>query len=153
MRTVTATVEPKSRQKKTAESMTKAQKVHRQLTSGPVKSDLRTSQEAVQIAAAFYRQLKEVMRLRELGSEFKVHIAYLTPDLCFLFTKLYEPGQEKQILEFLSQGCHIMAGLLFGIRDPEHSGDWLIGAKPFLNAPLVVSALKQRMDSETIGLD
>ncbi|HEY6769385.1 MAG TPA: hypothetical protein VI386_31970 [Candidatus Sulfotelmatobacter sp.] len=148
--------EIKSRQKATAENMTQAQRVQHQLHSGPVKSELRTVQEAIQIASAFNRQAKEAMKDRkklEHARDFSLVLAYLTPDLSALFTAKFVPGEETKLYKELSSGCCIMAGLIFGIRDPEHKNDWLLGVKPFLTTPLVLSALKQRIDSEVIGIN
>jgi hypothetical protein len=89
------------------------------------------------------------------AKDFSVVIAYMTPDLSMLFTRRYEHGKESEIQADLSGPgkCCIMAGLIFGIRDHDHGGDWLIGGKPFLHTPLVISALKQRMESEVIGIN
>jgi hypothetical protein len=148
--------ELKSRQKVAAENMTQAAKVQHQLQSGPVKSELRTVQEAIHIAAAFNRQAKEAMKGHKRldhAKNFRVVIAYMTPDLSTIFTRKFEPGAETAIAEELSSGCCIMVGLIFGIQDPEHNDDWLYGVKPFLVTPLIVSALKQRIDSEVIGIN
>jgi hypothetical protein len=146
--------ELKSRQKVAAENMTQAAKVQHQLQSGPVRSELRTVREAIHMASAFNRQAKEAMKDHKLldhAKDFALVIAYMTPDLATIFTRKFEPGAETVIAEELSSGCCIMVGLIFGIRDPEHNGDWLFGVKPFLTTPLVLSALKQRLDSEVIG--
>lgn len=140
--------ERKSRQAAALERMTRAQKAHQQLNSGAPKYELRTAQEAVQLATAFYRQMRETMTIRELETDFAVHIAYMTLDFSMLFTKRYTPGQEKQLYEFLSQGCYLMVGLVFGLSDPERDGKWLIGCKPFLNTPSVRLALEQRINTD-----
>jgi hypothetical protein len=147
--------ELKSRQKATAENMTEAQKVQHQLQSGPVKSELRTVQDAIQTAAAFNRQAKEAMQSKGLNHEkdFSLVLAYLTPDLSSLFTRKFVPGQEADIYKDLASGCSIMAGLIFGIRDHKHNGDWLLGLKPFLVTPLVTSALRERLFSDVIGIN
>jgi hypothetical protein len=147
--------EVKSRQKATAESMTEAQRVEHQLQSGRVKSELRTVPETIQIASAFYRQAREAMKARKgLDTEngFALVIAYLTPDLSTLFTRKYVPGEEGHIYRELSTECCTPVGLIFGIRDPQHDNQWLIGAKPFLTTPLVLEALKQRIQSDVIGI-
>ena len=88
-------------------------------------------------------------------TDFYVHIAYMTPDLSFLHTHKFERGLEATIQENLSGPgkCCIVVGLIFGIRDPEHGGNWLFGARPFLNTPLVIMALKQRLEETTTGIN
>lgn len=153
MRTRTEQTRPEpSRQKLAAENMTRVQKIHRALQSGRLKSELRTVQEAVHAARALTMQIEaEGLKLNE---DFFVHIAYLTPDLSMLFTRRYIPGQESTIHSELAGpgSCCIMAGLVFGIRDNERGGDFLIGARPFLETPLVLTALRQRMEEKTTGV-
>lgn len=148
----------KSRQRLAAENMTQAEKVQHRLQSGPVKSELRTVPEAIHIASAFHRQAKEAMKDHKKldhATGFRLVIAYMTPDLSTLFTIKFEPGREAEIAKELTakDTCALPVGLIFGIQDYEHSGDWLIGAKPFLTTPLVLSALNQRIDSEVIGIN
>lgn len=149
------TSELKSRQKATAEKMTRAQRVHHQLLSGPVKSELRTVPETIQLAAAFNRQARK--GLEDLGLDpdngFALVIAYLTPDLSTIFTCRFVAGKEAEVHKALTAECCIMAGLIFGMQDPEHNGDWLYGAKPFLTTPLVLSALKERIQSDIVGIN
>jgi hypothetical protein len=147
------TRERRSRQAAAAERMTKAQRVHQKLNSGAPKYELRTLQETLQFAAAFYRQMREAMTIGDVKTEFGLHIAYLTPDFSYLFTRKYEPGGEKQIYDELSQGCFLMVGLIFGMRDPDDpKGRWLVGNKKFLDTPLIRTAMEQRMDGEDIGI-
>ena len=142
--------EEKSRQKLAAENMTAAQKIHRALQSGPIKTELRTVQESIHIARALSAKARVEMDVKGLSHEkdFSVHIAYMTPDLSFLSTRRYEAGKEAAIYSDLAGPgkCCIVVGLVFGIRDREHGGDWLLGARPFLNTPLVLMALKQRIE-------
>lgn len=151
MRTTTGDL--KSRQKLTAENMSEAQRVHHQLRSGAVRSELRNAREAVQIAGAFYHQAAELMNARKLDTkDLFVHISYLSPDLTVLSTMAFEPGKESQLYEKLSAGCSIMAGLIFAIRDKERESI-LVGAKPFVDTPLVREALKQRVEASGIGVN
>jgi hypothetical protein len=132
--------------------MTTVQKIHRALQSGRLKSELRTVSEAIHAARALTMQI-EAAGLKH-DEDFQVHIAYLTPDLSMLFTERYIRGEESAIHAKLAGPgtCCIMAGLVFGIRDKEHGGDFLIGARPFLETPLVLSALRQRMEENTMGV-
>jgi hypothetical protein len=143
----------KSRQKVAAESMTRVQKIHRALQSGQLKSELRTVSEAIHAARALTMQI-EAAGLKD-ERDFHVHVGYMTPDLSMLWTRRYERGQEAAIQEDLSGPgkCCIPVGLVFGIRDPEHGGDWLIGSRPFLDTPLVRTALKQQQESEVVGIN
>jgi hypothetical protein len=128
---------PISRQKRAAENMSKVQRLHRALQSGPIKSELRTLSEAIHAARALYKQIQAA------GIEpkdFAVHIAYLTPDLSTLFAHPFIAGQEAVVQAELSGECCIMAGLTFGLRDHEH-GNWIVAARPFLKTPLVEMAL------------
>src|SRR5215831_18513520 len=114
----TQTNEGKSRQKLAADNMTRVQKIVRALQSGRVKSELRTAQEAIHAARALAMQIgAEGFTLNE---NFFVHIAYLTPDLSMLFTRRYVKDAEQEIYAELAGpgSCCIMAGLLFGIKDP-----------------------------------
>jgi hypothetical protein len=148
----TSVSESKSRQKLAAENMSEAQRVHHQLRSGPIRSELRNAREAIQIAGAFYRQAAEQMKARKLDpKDLFVHISYLSPDLTVLSTLAFEPGKESQLYEKLSTGCSIMAGLIYAIRDAER-GSILVGAKPFVDTPLVREALKQRVEASGIGV-
>ena len=153
---VTTREEKKSRQRIASEKMTDAQRVQHKLRSGPIKSELRTVPETLLLTKAFFLQAKEAIEAYpSLNAEngFALVIAYLTPDLSAIFTKSYKPGKETEIAQELSSMCCIPAGLIFGIRDPEHNGDWLIGDKPFLATPLVISALRQRIESDVIGIN
>lgn len=144
----------KSRQKIAAEAMTKTEQVYRQLRSGPIPNELRTVQEAIFLASAFTRQAKEAMLAKGLNPDtLVVVIAYMTPDLSVLHTRKFVPGAEKHLQNELAAECCIMAGLIFGIRDPDHNNEWLVGEKPFLNTPLVRSALSQRIESEVLGIN
>jgi hypothetical protein len=145
--------EGKSRQRLAAENMSKAQRIHRAIQSGPIKSELRTVQEAIHAARALAVQIgAEGFTLNE---NFFVHIAYLTPDLSMMFTRRYVEGKESEIYSDLAGPgrCAIMAGLLFGIFDPERNGEPVIGARQFLNTPLITMALKQRVESQEIGVN
>jgi hypothetical protein len=146
--------ETRSRQKIAAENMTPAAKVHQQLQSGPIKSELKTVHEAIFLASAFNRQAKEAMELKGLdhSKNFGLVICYLTPDLSMLFTKRFVPGEESRIEREMAGQCCIMAGLIFGICDLEHRGDWLFGMRPFLVTPLVLQALRERAESDVIGI-
>ena len=124
MRTQT---ELRSRQKIAADNMTPVAKFVRALQSGQLKSELRTVQEVIHAASALYKQI-EAGALRKTS---RSQTAYLTPDLSMLFTRKYVPGKESEIQAELSGQCCIWAGLVFGIRDPGHGGDWLMGARPF----------------------
>jgi hypothetical protein len=145
----TQPIEPKSRQKLAAENMTRVQKLTRVLQCGQLKSELRTVQEAIHMARGLYTQI-ESEGLKPQNDEFAVHIAYMTPDLSMLFTRRFKPGKDEaaQIQADLASKCCIMVGLIFGMKDPDHDNEWLIGARPFLNTPLVVMALQQRVESE-----
>jgi hypothetical protein len=153
----TARTEEISRQRKAADNMTEAKKLHQKLGSGAIKSELRTVPETIHLASTFYRQAQQAIKqeYKKLDSEngFALVIAYLTPDLSNLFTRKYMPGEEGHIYRELSTECCIMVGLIFGVRDPEHNNDWLIGGKPFLNTPLVIDAMKQRISSDVIGIN
>jgi hypothetical protein len=135
--------EPKSRQKLAAENMSKVQKLHRALQSGPLKSELRTVSETIHAASALYKQI-EIAGMSP--KDFKVNIAYVTPDLSALFTHPFVLGQEATIQAALSgQGtCCIMVGLLFGLRDNVEK-NWIVGARPFLRTPLVEMAFANYM--------
>lgn len=151
---VSARTETKSRQQKAADNMTRVKKVVRALGSGQLKSELRTVQEAIHLARGLFMNI-ESHGFKADKEEFAVHIAYMTPDLSMLFTRKFEPGDKAaaKIQADLSGQCCIMVGLLFGIRDPDHDDDAWIGARPFLSTPLVLMALKQRVESDSIGLN
>jgi len=151
-----------SRQKIAAGNMSPVQKICRALQSGPVKSELRTLSEAIHSARALAMQIESMMKSPMYAEHFKnptyakdfhVAIAYMTPDLSMLFTWPYEPGKEADIQDRLSgQGkCCIPVGLVFGVHDPK--GGWWSGARPFLTTPLVIMALKQRVEENTIGIN
>jgi hypothetical protein len=146
-----------SRQKLAADNMTAVAKIHRALQSGQLKSELRTVQEAIHAARALNAQAKAAMDDKGLthAKDFSMHIAFMTPDLSTLFTRRFELGQEAVIQAELSGPgmCCVMVGLVFGIRDHDHGGDWLIGARPFLATPLVLMALKQRIDEGVVGIN
>jgi len=144
-----------SRQKIAADKMTGAEKLARALQSGLMKGDLRTLQEAIHMARALAMQIpitaknyKGLKLSDKYGEDFHVAIAYFTPDLSAIFTHPYEPGKEAEIQEQLSGPgkCCIPIGLIFGIRDHERGARWWSGARPFLNTPLVIMALKQRVE-------
>jgi len=154
----------KSRQKLAAEKMTPVQRLARALQSGQLKSELRTMPEAIHMAHALAMQIGNALKMPEYANEFKkptyaehyhVAIAYMTPDLSMLSTWPYEPGKEAEIQQQLSGPgkCCIPVGLFFGIRDPKQGAGWLSGARPFLNTPLVIMALKQRLEENTIGIN
>ena len=157
-----ARTETKSRQKLAAEKMTPMQRLARALQSGQLKSELRTMSEAIHMARALAMQIGNTLKTPEYSENFKnpsyaehyhVAIAYMTPDLSMLFTWPYEPGKEAEIQERLTGTgkCCIPVGLVFGIRDPKQGGGWLSGARPFLNTPLVIMALKQPVGREHDG--
>ena len=148
-----AQVEQKSRQKLAAENMTKTQKLARALQSGQLKSELRTVQESIHLARGLYTQIEsEGFKHNE---NFWVHIAYMTPDLSMLFTRKFEPGEKEaaKIQADLSGECCIVVGLVFGIIDPDNEDDSSLGVRPFLNTDLVRMALKQRVESGSIGMN
>jgi hypothetical protein len=140
--------EPKSRQKLAAENMSKVQRLHRALQSGPLKSELRTVSESIHAARGLFKQIESAGLEHK---DFAVHIAYMTPDLSALFTRPYVPGEEAAIQAELSgQGtCCIMVGLTFGLRDLERE-NWIVGARPFLRTPLVMMAFAQWMQETFI---
>jgi hypothetical protein len=141
----------KSRQKLAADGMSKVQRLHRALQSGPLKSELRTVSESIHAARGLFKQIEQTGMERK---DFAVHIAYMTPDLSALFTRSYVPGEEAKIQAELSGPgtCCIPVGLTFGLRDMER-GNWVVGARPFLRTPLVTMAfagwLKQTFDENT----
>lgn len=141
--TPAVTEQPKSRQKLAAESMSKVQNLHRALQSGLLKSELRTVSEAIHAARGLYQQITAAGLS---AKDFKVHVAYMGPDLSALYTQPFEPGKEATIQAELSgQGrCCIMVGLTFGLRDWER-GNWIVGVRPFLRTPLVDMAFDQWM--------
>lgn len=155
--------ETKSRQKIAAENMTDVQRLMRALQSGRLKSELRTAQEAIHAARALAVQIGSTLNSPGFAKHFKnpkyaehyhVAVAYMTPDLSMLFTEPYTPGKELELQQRLSGPgtCCIPVGLVFGIRDTEGPG-WYSGARPFLETPLVIMALKQRLeDQNTIGI-
>lgn len=132
--------------------MTDVQRLHQSLTSGALKSELRTVQESIHIARAMAAQI-EAAGIK--AGDYHVHLAYMTPDLSSLFTHRFERGLEAKIQENLSGtgNCCIMVGIVFGIKDAEKGGLWLFGARPFLNTPLVLMALKQRLEDTTSGIN
>lgn len=146
--------EQKSRQKQAAENMTRVGKLMRALQSGQLKSELRTVQEAIHLARALFMHI-ESQGFKSEEEQFAVHIAYMTPDLSMLFTRKFEPGDKAAatIQADLSGQCCIMVGLIFGIIDPDNHDNALGGARPFLNTPLVMMALKQRLESDSIRLN
>jgi hypothetical protein len=150
----TQTELPKSRQKLAADNMTRVGKLMRALQSGQLKSELRTVQEAIHLARALFMHI-ESQGFKSEEEQFAVHIAYMTPDLSMLFTRKFEPGDKAAatIQADLSGQCCIMVGLIFGIVDPENHDSALGGARPFLNTPLVMMALKQRLESDSIGIN
>src|ERR1035437_2626907 len=121
----------RSRQKIAADNMTPVMKLARALQSGQLKSELRTTQEAIHAATALTKQIEAAELGLTYEKDFLVHIAYLTPDLSMLFTAKFEPGKQAAIQAKLSGQCCYMAGLVFGIRDKDHGGDWAFGARPF----------------------
>jgi hypothetical protein len=146
--------EGKSRQKLAAENMTKAQNVGRKILSGALKSELRTAQDAIHAARALALQIGSEGFV--LNENFFVHICYLTPDLSMLYTRRYVAGKEAAIYSELAGpgSCSIMAGLFFGIIDPERDGEWVVGARQFLNTPLVTTAFKQLAENkDAIGVN
>lgn len=126
--------------------MSKVQRLHRALQSGPVKSELRTLSEAIHAARALCKQIEAE---GIAPKDFVVHIAYLTPDLSSLFTHRFSAGQEAATQAELSGECCIMAGLTFSLRDRER-GNWIVAARPFLKTPLVETAFKNWV-SETFA--
>lgn len=148
----------KSPQQKAADSMSAAQKLARALSSGILKSNLRTVQEAIYIARALWTQAPVTAKnyrtvngqpLQLSEGDFEVAIAYMTPDLTTLNTWPYDPKREGEILdELLGPGkCTIPVGLIFAILDHER-GTRQQGARPFLNAEIVKFALEQRLKQE-----
>ena len=136
-----AAAKPASRQKIAAEKMSPVQQLHRRLQSGPLKSELRTVSESIFAARVLYKQIEAA---GIPAKDFWVHIAYTAPDLSALSTRPFAPGEEAAIQGELSGpgSCCIMVGLAFGIRDWER-GNWVLGARPFLETPLVRTAFKQ----------
>jgi hypothetical protein len=140
--TRTQHIEPtKSRQKVAEEKMSKVQRLHRQLSSGPLKSDLRTVSESIHAARALYFQIEGA---GIPAKDFAVHVAYMTPDLSALYTAQFTLGQEAKIQAELSGQCCIVVGLAFGLRDWER-GNWVLGSRPFLRTPLVELAFTHWM--------
>src|ERR1700733_13428814 len=84
----------KSYQKATAEAMSKVQMLHRRLSSGPLKSELRTVSESIHAARALYAQIEGA---GIPAKDSPVHVAYMTPDLSALYTAQFTPGQEAKI--------------------------------------------------------
>jgi hypothetical protein len=145
-----------SRQKATAEKMSRAAKVQMRFSSGPRMNELRTVQEAILLANSLDRQLKDAMRSEGLKPEdSSVIIAYMTPDLSMLFTEPYVSGKEREIQAKLAEQCCIMVGLIFGVRDREEKDPdtWILGAKPFLSTKLVLTALSERLHSSIQGIN
>jgi hypothetical protein len=159
VRTQTHEQKKPSSQQIAADKMTPVQKISRALQSGPVKSELRTVQEAIHLARALSSQAKSMMdgtKGADHAKDFGVHIAYMTPDLSVLHTLKYEAGQEAAIQAELSGGsgkCCIMVGLVFGMRDHSKGGMWYFGGRPFLNTELVRMALAQRMQESGAAQD
>jgi hypothetical protein len=135
----------KSRQRIAAERMTKVKMLQQRLSSGAVKSDLRSVSEGIHAARALYKQI-EVSGMP--AKDFWVHIAYLTPDLSVLSTQPFEPGKEAAIQAELSgQGMFcIVVGLVFGLRDWENK-HWTLGSRIFLRTPLVNAAFDHWMST------
>jgi hypothetical protein len=139
---VAKTQDAPSRQKLAAQNMSKVQRLHRALQSGPLKSELRTIPESIHAARALYKQIEAA---GVAAKDFHVHIAYLTPDLSVLSTQAFELGHEPQIQTALSgPTCAIVVGVLFAIRDWERK-NWVVGARPFLETPLVRKAIDSWM--------
>lgn len=128
--------------------MTDAQRLQQRLSSGALKSELRTVSESIHAARAMYKQIEsDGMDAKD----FFVHIGYLTPDLSALFTEPYVPGKESEIQAALSGQCCIVVGVVFGIRDWKVK-NWLLGARPFLRTQLVTAAFQNWLD-ETFALN
>jgi hypothetical protein len=127
----------KSQQKLAAENMSDVQRLHRALLSGRLKMELRTVSESIHAARALYTQIKAHLEPKD----FHVHIAYMTPDLSMLSTHPFVPGEEATIQAELSGMCCIMVGLAFALRDWTNK-NWIVGARPFLDTPLVHLAFK-----------
>jgi len=148
--TRTQPAETKSRQRiaaeKAASKMSKAERLQHALQSGVLKSELRTASEAIHAARALH------MRIKTEGfadQDIKVSVAYLTPDLSALSTEAFEWGHEAALHTALSSVCPIVVGLTFGIRDMERR-NWIVGARPFLNTPLVNAAFKAWLEETYI---
>jgi hypothetical protein len=140
MRTATHAKEAKSRQKVANEKMSKVQQLHRALQSGQLKRELRTVQESIFAARALYGQIESA---GIDAKDFRVRVAFLTPDLTTLLTEPFEPGKEDQAnAALLKQIGSIPVGLGFAIRDHE-KGNWVVGTRLFLSTPLILQAFEQ----------
>jgi hypothetical protein len=145
---------------KTVEKMSAAAKVQRRFSAGRPMNELRTIQESIWMAKSLDQQLRDAMKNEGLKPEdSSVLLCYLTPDLSMLFTEPYVDGQEHSLHAKLAGRCCIMVGLIFGVRerDPRvlktrgNDNLWILGAKPFLTTKLVLTALKQRLDTTELG--
>ena len=146
VRTQAKEIQP-SRQQVAADKMTKVQRLHRALQSGPLKSELRTAFESIHAARALYEQIE---RAGIAADDYNVHVAYVTPDLSALFTVPFMPGQEAAIQAELSGPgrCAIIVGLTFSLRDWD-AGNWSVGVRPFLKTPLVEMAFENLVKRHT----
>src|SRR5579864_5236828 len=107
---------------KTVRNMTTAARVAKNFAGGRPTNELRTAQEAIWMAKAFDRQLRDSMRANGLDpNDCRVLICYLTPDLSMLWTEPFYEWKESEIQAKLTSQCCIMAGLIYVIveRDPK----------------------------------
>lgn len=148
--------------RETVRKMTTAARVAQRFAGGRPSNELRTVQEAIWMAKAMDRQLRESMKANGLDpDDSRILICYLTPDLSMLFTEPFVEGQEQALHSKLASQCCIMAGLIYVIveRDPkvlkERGTDdvTIMGAKPFLNTKLVLTALRERIDRASERMD
>lgn len=146
----------KSRQRLASEKMSPVQKLCQRLSSGAIRSELRTVQETMHMARALVEQMgqlgKEYGLCKTYGKDYSVAVAFLTPDLSVLNTWPFNLGKEAEMQTALSGPgrCTIPVGLVYEVMDPD--GGRMMGARVFLNTPLVVMALKQRITNETVGI-
>jgi hypothetical protein len=140
--------------------MSTAARVHKHFAGGRPTNELRTVQEAIWVAKALDRQLRDSMAANGLNpDDSRVLVCYLTPDLSMLFTEPFFAGKEQALHAKLASTCCIMAGLIYVVRerDPkvlkEHGNDdlCLMGTKPFLNTKLVNAALNERIETAPLG--
>jgi hypothetical protein len=145
-----------NRQKEAAAAMSPLKQMQRALSSGALKSEFRTIHEAINAARLMSAQIVAMAKRYDVkfksekyGDNFHVAVAFLTPDLTTLNTWPYTPGQETETYKAISGQNGICVALIFEIADAKEK---LMGARPFLITPLVMSALKERM-KETLGGD
>jgi hypothetical protein len=104
------------------------------------------------MARAFAEQMGQMGReynlCRKYGADHQVSVAFLTPDLSVLHTWPFNFGTEAEMQKALSGPgrCAIPVGLIYEVVDPD--GGKVMGARQFLNTPLVTLALKNRIAND-----